>query len=74
MTEGMHKLTHVQLLTYLMKLFKVWSTATERYNKRVGNDFEKGVTCHPCKILGSTLILSNELLGKSGNDFTCRRY
>ena len=27
-------------------------------NKRVRNDFKKSVTCHPWKILGSTLILS----------------
>ena len=25
-------------------------------NKRVRNDFKKSVTCHPCKILGSTRI------------------
>ena len=51
MTEVMHKLTHAELLTYLMKLFNVWSTRTEWYNKQVKNEFYKSAICHLCKIL-----------------------
>ena len=61
MPKVMHELSHAQLLTCLIKLSVLGVLGANDKNKRVRNDFKKSVTCHPCKMLGSTLILSNEV-------------
>ena len=59
MTKVMHELSHAQLLFNSFSMFGVLGVNDK--NKRVRNNFKKSVTCHPCKILGSTVILSNEV-------------